>query len=160
MTSIKLHCVYGLFCIQHFENTNFFVLKRLKYYPILNFYQSYFVKYVPDKLWSTLTVWGAREEGGEVIRTLDTLLICSKSTWIQIFSSHWDPVLKRIQQQIFFFCFLSPLRFCVLSLYCTVFTVQSAAPQTALWGGPRPRSEHQMGSLEAGDTAHKTPTSP
>ena len=71
------------------------------------------MKYVPDKLWSTLTVWGAREEGGEVIRTLDTLLICSKSTWIQIFSSHWDPVLKRIQQQIFFFCFLSPLRFSV-----------------------------------------------
>ena len=118
------------------------------------------MKYVPDKLWSTLTVWGAREEGGEVIRTLDTLLICSKSTWIQIFSSHWDPVLKRIQQQIFFFCFLSPLRFCVLSLYCTVFTVQSAAPQTALWGGPRPRSGHQMGSLEAGDTDHTTPPPP
>ena len=45
-----------------------------------------------------------------------------------------------------FFWNLQPPR--VLILYLYNMTVWSAAPQTTLWGGPRPRFEPMMGNLE------------
>ena len=69
-------------------------------------------------------------------------LIHDKNTWSD------SQVLNSIHLILFFFAAHHGLGFIII--YYTILQCGSAGPQTALWGGPRPRFEPRPGGLEAG----------
>ena len=58
-----------------------------------------------------------------------------------------------IKLQLFFFTY-SQQGIVFHYLIFTILTARAAAPQTALWGGPRPRFEPGTGDLEAETSDH------